>query len=410
MTIEATGTALDAVRRVGVLGAGTMGSGIAQVVAEAGIEVDLHDPVEGAVARARERIAGFVRRKVEKGQLDDESAALAVARIGEVPSVEALVAADVVIEAIPEDLELKRGIFRRLDAAAPPRTILATNTSSLPVARIAGATVHPERVVGMHFFNPVPLMALVEVVAGAHERAAHGRRGSALRATAGKDPGGHRRHPGLHRQPGRAALLPRGAPHPGRRRGGGRGDRRRHARHRLPDGSIRAHRRHRCRRQPRRQRERSQPVLLRPTLPSAPHPAHARRRGPARPKDERRFLRLRDRWVPDRAVDDPRAAPGRSAARPPRRGADRRADPGGDRQRGRLRGGGGGRCAGRHRHRHAPRHQLPIRTAGMGRADRPGARGTDPGRPARPRAGRPLSDRSAAADARRAGGSFFEAF
>ncbi len=166
MRMDETGPTLDAVKRVGVLGAGTMGSGIAQVVAEAGVEVDVHDPVEGAYERARERITGFIRRKVEKGQLDDESAALAMARIGQAGSLEALVSADLVIEAIPEDLELKRSAFRRLDAAAAPNTILATNTSSLPVARIAAATARPERVLGMHFFNPVPLMALVEVVAG----------------------------------------------------------------------------------------------------------------------------------------------------------------------------------------------------------------------------------------------------
>ncbi len=159
-------SAFDSVRRVGVLGAGTMGSGIVQVVAEAGLEVAVHDPVEGAYARARERVIGFLRRKVEKGQLDDEAVAMAVARISEASSIEALAAADVVIEAIPEDLDLKRDAFRRLDAAAASGTILATNTSSLPVARIAAATTRPDRVVGMHFFNPVPLMVLVEVVSG----------------------------------------------------------------------------------------------------------------------------------------------------------------------------------------------------------------------------------------------------
>jgi 3-hydroxybutyryl-CoA dehydrogenase len=157
--------AFESVQRVGVLGAGTMGGGIAQVVAEAGLEVAVHDPLEGAYARARERITGFLRRKVEKGQLDDEAAALAAARISEAASLEALGAADLVIEAIPEDLDLKRDAFRRLDVAAGGATVLATNTSSLPVARIAAATSRPERVVGMHFFNPVPLMVLVEVVA-----------------------------------------------------------------------------------------------------------------------------------------------------------------------------------------------------------------------------------------------------
>jgi 3-hydroxybutyryl-CoA dehydrogenase len=151
---------------VAVLGAGTMGSGIAQVAAEAGLDVLLHDPVAGAPERALERIGGFLHRKVEKGQLEANAAADALARIRAVPMLEELVAADLVVEAIPESLDLKRDAFRRLDAATEPDAILATNTSSLSVARIAAATDRPERVVGMHFFNPVPLMALVEVIAG----------------------------------------------------------------------------------------------------------------------------------------------------------------------------------------------------------------------------------------------------
>jgi 3-hydroxybutyryl-CoA dehydrogenase len=151
--------------RVGVLGAGTMGAGIAQVAAESGLETLVHDPVPGAVERARERIAGFLARRVAKAQLSEPEAEAALARIHPVGSIEDLGAADLVVEAIPEDLELKRDAFRMLDASALDGTILATNTSSLPVARIAAATRHPERVAGMHFFNPVPLMALVEVVA-----------------------------------------------------------------------------------------------------------------------------------------------------------------------------------------------------------------------------------------------------
>jgi 3-hydroxybutyryl-CoA dehydrogenase len=151
--------------RIGILGAGTMGAGIAQVAAEAGLEAVVHDPVEGAYLRAHHRIAGFLARKVEKGQLDAAGAAAALDRIVPAGSLEELAAVDLVVEAIPEELELKRDAFRQLDAAAEPETILATNTSSLSVAAIAAATGHPGRVVGMHFFNPVPLMALVEVVA-----------------------------------------------------------------------------------------------------------------------------------------------------------------------------------------------------------------------------------------------------
>ncbi len=151
--------------RIGVLGAGTMGAGIAQVVAEAGLEVLVHDPLDGAFERSRTLIAGFLARRVAKQQLTEDEARAALHRMRQVPVLEELATAGLVIEAIPEDLDLKRDAFRRLDAAATEETILATNTSSLPVARIAAAAQHPERVVGMHFFNPVPLMQLVEVVA-----------------------------------------------------------------------------------------------------------------------------------------------------------------------------------------------------------------------------------------------------
>jgi len=154
------------IQTVGVLGAGTMGAGIVQIAAEAGLNVLVHDPVEGATERARERIGGFLQRKVEKGELDANDAADAMARISPVASLEALAVADLVVEAIPEDLDLKRDAFRRLDTTAADGTILATNTSSLAVATIAAAARRPGRVVGMHFFNPVPLMALVEVIAG----------------------------------------------------------------------------------------------------------------------------------------------------------------------------------------------------------------------------------------------------
>jgi 3-hydroxybutyryl-CoA dehydrogenase len=151
---------------IGVLGAGTMGTGIAQVAAEAGLDVLLHDPVPGAVEASRQRLAGFLARRVEKEQLTADEASAAEARIRPVDALEDVAAADLVVEAIPEALDLKLDAFRRLDAAADPRATLATNTSSLSIARIAGATAHPNRVVGMHFFNPVPMMALVEVIAG----------------------------------------------------------------------------------------------------------------------------------------------------------------------------------------------------------------------------------------------------
>ena len=151
---------------IGVVGAGTMGSGIAQVAAEAGLEVLLFDPVEGATARARERVAGFLERKVEKGQLSAEDASAGVERIRPVNGLDGIAPADLVIEAVPEDLELKRDLFRDLDRLVAADAVLASNTSSLSIARISAATTQPDRVLGLHFFNPVPLMALVEVIPG----------------------------------------------------------------------------------------------------------------------------------------------------------------------------------------------------------------------------------------------------
>jgi 3-hydroxybutyryl-CoA dehydrogenase len=153
------------IRRIGVLGAGTMGAGIIQVVAQAGLEVLAHDPAADALERARTALDERLRRRHAKGQLEEPPDRI-VARITDAAGLDELADADVVIEAAPEELDLKRDLFRRLDAAAGPDTVLATNTSSLPIARIASATKSPGRVVGMHFFNPVPAMALVEVVAG----------------------------------------------------------------------------------------------------------------------------------------------------------------------------------------------------------------------------------------------------
>ena len=174
--------------RIGVLGAGTMGAGIAQVAAESGVEVRLLDPVDGAYERARDRIGGFLERKVAKGQLHAGAADEAMARISEAGSVADLAATGFVIEAIPEDLDLKRDAFRRLSAAAPSGAVLATNTSSLSVEQIAVTAARPERVVGMHFFNPVPLMALVEVIAAPRTDPGVVAATTALAARLGKTP------------------------------------------------------------------------------------------------------------------------------------------------------------------------------------------------------------------------------
>src|SRR5262245_26996839 len=156
---------LSEVRALAVVGAGTMGAGIAQVAALAGWGVTLVDLEPAALDRALARIRESLDGGVARGKVTAAAADEAVARIGTASSVAAGAGgADVVVEAVPESLDLKRRIFVAIDAAAPGHALLATNTSSLSIWAIAHATRRPGRVVGMHFFNPVPLMKLVEVV------------------------------------------------------------------------------------------------------------------------------------------------------------------------------------------------------------------------------------------------------
>ena len=149
---------------VTVVGAGTMGHGIAQVAAQAGFTVRLADAVPGAARTGLERIRANLDGGVQRGKVTAAERDTALARIEAVDDVAAAaLGADLVIEAVPEDLDLKRDLFARLSAVAP-EAVLATNTSSLSIAAIASAASRPERVAGMHFFNPVHLMKLVEVV------------------------------------------------------------------------------------------------------------------------------------------------------------------------------------------------------------------------------------------------------
>ena len=151
---------------IGVVGAGTMGAGIAQLAALAGARTLLHDPVAEALERGIEGVRGQLARGVERGRLSPEQADGAVALLEPAPELEGLAPCRLVIEAAPERLDLKRELFERLSAIVPEDCVLATNTSSLPVTALAGAAARPERVVGMHFFNPAPVMKLVEVIAG----------------------------------------------------------------------------------------------------------------------------------------------------------------------------------------------------------------------------------------------------
>jgi 3-hydroxybutyryl-CoA dehydrogenase len=143
-----------------VVGAGQMGGGIAQVVAGSGRRVSLYDAAPGAVDRGLDAMRRSLTRLAEKGGADPDDV------LGRVTPVDDLVAADLMIEAVVEDAAVKEAVFRRADGLFPAEAILASNTSSIPISSLAAATDRPDRVIGMHFFNPVPLMGLVEVVRG----------------------------------------------------------------------------------------------------------------------------------------------------------------------------------------------------------------------------------------------------
>ena len=152
------------IRTVGVVGLGTMGAGIAQVCAQAGVDTIGVEVTDELGARARERIAHYLGRGVEKGRLTAEERDAALGRFRTSTDRADLAGCDLVIEAIVEDLDAKRELFAELDGIVAPDAVLATNTSALSVTEIARATAHPERVVGMHFFNPAPVLPLVEIV------------------------------------------------------------------------------------------------------------------------------------------------------------------------------------------------------------------------------------------------------
>ena len=141
-----------------VVGAGQMGGGIAQVVAASGRRVSLHDPYPGAIERGLETMRKSLTRLAEKGGPDRDEVLARVAPVDE------LTAADLLIEAVVEDEVVKLDVFRRADEALPAEAILASNTSSIPITTLAAATERPDRVIGMHFFNPVPVLTLVEVI------------------------------------------------------------------------------------------------------------------------------------------------------------------------------------------------------------------------------------------------------
>ncbi len=154
-------------KRVAVIGSGTMGRGIAHVSALAGYETHMFDIADDVLEKARKAIERNLQKGVDRGKVDAEAmkAALENLRTG-TDLAAAAKGADFAIEAVPEKLDLKREIFAGLEAHAPEHAVLATNTSTIPVSRIAGAVKRPERVIGMHFFNPVHIMKLVEIIRG----------------------------------------------------------------------------------------------------------------------------------------------------------------------------------------------------------------------------------------------------
>jgi 3-hydroxybutyryl-CoA dehydrogenase len=174
-----------------VVGAGQMGGGIAQVVAASGRRVTLTDAVPGAVERAVETMRSSLTKLAEKGGAEPASV------LARVEPAQEMVAADLMIEAVVEDAAVKEDVFRRADEIFAPEAILASNTSSIPITSLAAATSRPDRVIGMHFFNPVPMLRLVEVIRGLQTSDATAASIVALAAELGKTPAEARDFPGF---------------------------------------------------------------------------------------------------------------------------------------------------------------------------------------------------------------------
>ena len=157
---------ISSIKTVGVIGAGTMGNGIAHVFARRGYYVILRDVDKRYLDRAVETIAKNLEREVRKGTLAEDEKPLVIARIRPVTDASALASADFAVEAVPEQLDIKMRVLKEVDAALKPGVVLASNTSSISITQLAAQTSRPDRFVGMHFMNPVPVMQLVEVIRG----------------------------------------------------------------------------------------------------------------------------------------------------------------------------------------------------------------------------------------------------
>ncbi|MFO1363710.1 MAG: 3-hydroxybutyryl-CoA dehydrogenase [Burkholderiales bacterium] len=182
---------------VGIVGAGTMGNGIAQAFAVAGFPVTMTDIADAPLQRGLKTVDASLERLVKKDKMSAADKSAALGRIRTATSLEPLHAADLVIEAATENLDLKLEIFGRIDQVAKGDAILATNTSSISITRLAAATKRPERVIGMHFFNPVPVMALVELIRGLQTSDATYASAEALTKRIGKTPVKVKNSPGF---------------------------------------------------------------------------------------------------------------------------------------------------------------------------------------------------------------------
>lgn len=182
---------------VGVVGAGTMGRGIAQVFAQSGYEVKIYDAMAGATEAGIKSIEKFLAKSVEKGKLDAAAKDATLKRLHAVGRLEDLAGCGLAVEAASERLEVKKDVFTRLDGILPADAILASNTSSISITQLAGFTKRPKKFIGMHFFNPVPLMKLVEVVVGLETDDATVERIVQLSEAVGKTPLKVNDHPGF---------------------------------------------------------------------------------------------------------------------------------------------------------------------------------------------------------------------
>jgi 3-hydroxybutyryl-CoA dehydrogenase len=191
---------------IGVLGAGTMGAGIAQVAAQAGFETLIYDIKQEFIEAGVGRIASFLRGSRERGKISAEEEHAILNRLRATTKLEDFNGCSLVVEAAPEKLELKRDLFKQLDGICGAETLLATNTSSFSVTAIAASTQHPERVLGLHYFNPPPLMALVEVIQGDRSAPETIEKATDLMRRMGKTPARAKDTPGFIVKKGRKKI------------------------------------------------------------------------------------------------------------------------------------------------------------------------------------------------------------